>query len=103
MEWMKHRAALRRFTFTYVLKSQMKTAEITISDIAKAILLDMFRNPDCNFETTGVLMKHGSETQVVQMKFETCPQDWLAQVDMFSMKGQSGLNPCPLCDNCMGR
>ena len=102
-QWMKHRAELRWFTFSYVLKTQMKTAKVTISDIAKAILLDMFRNQDCNFETTGVLMKHGSQSQIVQMKFETCPQDWLAQVDMFSMKGQSGLNPCPLCDNCMGR
>jgi hypothetical protein len=102
-QWMKHRAALRWFTFSYVLKKDMKAAKVTVSDIAKAILLDLFRDGDCNFETTGVLMKHGSESQVVQMKFETCPQDWLAQVDMFSMKGQMGLNPCPLCDNCMGR
>ena len=102
-QWMKNRNRLRWFVFTYVGKSKMKSANIEITNIVKAIMLDMFRDPECNFETTGVLLRHGAETLTARMKFQTCPQDWLAQVEMFGMKGQAGLNPCPLCDNCMGR
>ena len=102
-QWMKNRSRLRWFVFTYVQKKQMKCANIEITNIVKAIMLDMFRDSECNFETTGVLLRHGAETLVARMKFKTCPQDWLAQVDMFGLKGPKGLNPCPLCDNCMGR
>ena len=102
-QWLRHRGRLRWLTFSYVQKKQMKRARITIVNIVKAIMLDMFGDPDCNFQTTGVLLRHGAESQLVRMKFKTCPQDWLAQVDMFGMKGAQGLNPCPLCENCMGR
>ena len=102
-QWARHRNRLRWFTCSYVQKSQMKNASISINNIAKAILLDLFRNTERNFETTGILLRHGSETLIVRMRFATSPQDWLAQVEMYGMKGQCGLNPCPLCDNCMGR
>ena len=101
--FLRNRSRMRWFTYSYVLKKDMKSANISIANIARAILLDLFRDTDRNFETTGILLRHGEETQVLRMSFTTCPQDWLAHVDMYNLKGQAGLNPCPLCDNCMGR
>lgn len=37
------------------------------------------------------------------MRFASSPQDFLAHVDAFGLKGASALCPCPACDNCIGR
>ena len=68
-----------------------------------AIIRDLFLHVDRNFAYTGILLRHGSETFTLRMKYAFSPQDTDAHIQNWSLKGPSGLNPCPHCNNCIGR
>ena len=81
----------------------MKPFQLRDQHMCKAILVNLFRNDDFDFERSGILVRHGTEELVVRMKFTTCPQDFLAHCDVFGLKGANSLSPCPMCDNAVGR
>ena len=101
--WLRNRGRVRWFTMTYILKRVMKDYGIHVRDITKAILLKLFRHGDFNLSQTGILLEHGTEKFLVVLIPTCVAQDYEAHQVMFDLKGPSGLNPCPFCDNCIGR
>ena len=88
---------------TYILKRTMQKHAIHVRDINKAILLKLFRHADFNLSQTGIMLEHGAERLILVMVPTCVAQDYEAHQMMFDLKGPSGLNPCPMCDNCIGR
>ena len=101
--WLRNRGRVRWFTMTYILKRTMKDYGINVRDITKAILSKLFRHGDFNLSQTGLLLEHGGEKLMVVFTPSCVAQDFEAHQVMFDLKGASGLNPCPYCDNSIGR
>ena len=50
-----------------------------------------------------VSLKHGAAEVIFRMQPKiTVPQVFEAHVYMFGLKGASGMNPCPCCENSIG-
>jgi len=101
-QWLRNRDKLRWFTLAYVLKRTMKEKDIGIPQLIRAVLFRLWRHHDTNF-AIGVRLRHKAEHLIVRMRFACCPQDFLAHVDCFGLKGASALCPCAACNNCIGR
>ena len=102
--WLRNRSRVRWLTLLYILKRTMKDNNIKIPDVTKAILLKVFRHGDYNVSQTGILLQHGEEQLLLVMRPRIVTvQDYEGHCLMFELKGPSGLSPCPLCDNCLGR
>ena len=94
---------LQWFVFSYVFEGAMIRADLTAPILGNAILHDLFKDPDRNFLDTGILLKHGEHSFTIRMQYEASPQDFAAHVELFDLKGPSGLAPCPSCENNLGR
>jgi len=101
--WLRNRGRLRWFTMSYILKRTMKNYGMHVRDITKAILFKLFRRGDFNLSHTGLLLEHGNEQLMVVFTPSCVTQDFEAHQVMFDLKGAAGLNPCPYCDNSIGR
>ena len=102
--WIRMRGRLRWFTMFYITKKDMKSMDIGIPQLTRAILRKLFGSEDdFNFATTGISLQHNGEEIILRLEAKiVTPQDFEAHVYMFGLKGASGMNPCPLCENCIG-
>ena len=102
--WMRMRGRMRWFTMLYITKKDMKSLGIGIPQITKAILRKLVGSEDdFNFAATGGSLKHGAEEVILRMQPKIVVlQEFEAHVYMFGLKGASGMNPCPCCENCIG-
>ena len=102
--WIRMRGRLRWFTMFYITKKDMKSMDIGIPQLTRAILRKLFGSEDdFNFATTGISLQHNGEEIILRLEAKiVTPQDFEAHVYMFGLKGASGMNPCPICENCIG-
>jgi hypothetical protein len=97
------RDRLRWFLAAYVEKKKMDEHNITVGHVFMALLRYYFKGHDYNFSTTGIKIKNGSDELIVLARFSCTPQDYLAHVDLYCLKGSSALAPCAECENVIGR
>ena len=101
--WIRMRGRLRWFTLFYITKKDMKRLGIGIPQLTKAILRKLFGSEDDFNFLTGIPLQHNGEEVILRMKPRIItPQDFEAHVYMFGLKGASGMNPCPCCENSIG-
>jgi hypothetical protein len=101
-DFIRHRLALRWFTFGYASSAVLQEVGANVDDLFKAVIKSWF-GETWDLQTTGVRLRHGDDVAHVYGKYECSPQDERAQKFCFGLKGASGRNPCASCDNCMGR
>ena len=101
--WIRMRGRLRWFTLFYITKKDMKRLGLDIPQLTKAILRKLFGSEDDFNFLTGIPLQHNGEEFILRMKPRIAtPQDFEAHVYMFNLKGASGMNPCPCCENGIG-
>ena len=103
-QWMRSRSAFRWITLGYTLHTDMEDCGVTVSTMFRAVLRVLFRpGNDFDLFATGIILRHGTESHQVRMRFRCLPQDERAHKYALNVKGNSGCKPCAECDNCMGR
>ena len=104
-DWLRSRASLGWFTFGYVVSSDMKKADVSLSELMAAVLRVFFSpvGGEWNMETIGLYVEADGIRLHMTAGFGFFISDDKAHVEVTGTKGPMGIKPCICCQNVVSR